>query len=63
MNYYGEHNRIEINCNKTKEINLMGLRHLIECKKVKYSFLNNGCVSIVIKYNIKNKDFLKNLRK
>ncbi|MCT7514944.1 hypothetical protein [Aliarcobacter cryaerophilus] len=60
FDYYGEHNKIEINCNKTKrEINLMGLRHLIECKKVKYSFLNNGCVSIVIKYNIKNKDFFK----
>ena len=60
FDYYGEHNKIEINCNKTKrEINLMGLRHLIECKKVKYSFLNNGCVSIVIKYKITNKKFFK----
>ncbi|MGJ0288464.1 hypothetical protein [Aliarcobacter cryaerophilus] len=60
FDYYGEHNKIEINCNKTKtEINLIGLRHLIECKKVKYSFLNNGCVSIVIKYKITNKKFFK----
>lgn len=68
FNVYGQSNdKIifeEDNSEIINNLNNIYLEYDLECKKVKFSFLNNGCISIISEYEInlseKSKFFLKN---